>query len=286
MACAPTAPRFAPAEVPADHAVRAPQLPERLAFAGEEVPLDRIDVRESLDHELCLTANWHSRVTLLLKKAPRYFAIIDPILRAEGIPADFRYLAVAESTLDELAVSPSRAVGLWQFLAPTAKEYGLEVSPDVDERYHIEKSTLAACRFLRQSYERFGSWTLAAASYNMGRAGIARQSEKQLEANYYNLLLGPETGRYVYRILAFKLIMEYPERYGFSIAQEARYNPRSFQRLEVDSTIDNLASFAQRRGASYKLLKWLNPWLRTNALPVDSGAVYTIKLMDDKDRTQ
>lgn len=268
------------------HLVAPPPLPRTLSFAGEPVPLENADVRESLDRELCVAANWHSQMLQLLRKKSRYFPIIEPILARNGVPDDFKYLAVTESSLNELAVSPSHAVGLWQFLEGTAREYGLRVDQDVDERYNLEKATQAACDFLKQSYAETGNWAMAAATYNMGKGGVRRQKEKQQESSYYDLMLGRETGRYVFRIMALKLVMENPQDYGFSFETGAGYRPRAYREVQVDSTVSNLAEFAKSYGSSYKLLKWLNPWLRSNTLPVEEGQAYRIKVMDNTQRKE
>ncbi len=252
-------------------------MPEKMEFAGEEVPLHLFDVRESLDRELQVNTYWHSQTVLLLKRANRYFPMIEPILKANGVPDDFKYLAVAESALTH-SVSPSKAVGFWQILEGTAKELGLEVNQEVDERYHIEKSTQAACTFLKKSYEKYGNWTMAAASYNFGRNGIQRQMERQDNTDYYDMVLGEETGRYVYRILAFKAIFDNPQKYGFHLMPNELYPPYSFQNVPVDSAITSIAQFAKTFDTSYKMIKLLNPWLRENFLTNRSKKTYLIKV--------
>lgn len=252
-------------------------IPETIDFAGEQVPLYLFDVRESLDRELQVNTYWHSQTVLLLKRANRYFPIIEPILRERGVPDDFKYLAVAESALTQ-AVSPSKAVGIWQILEGTAKELGLEINNEVDERYHIEKSTHAACSFLIKSYNKYGNWTMAAASYNFGRNGIQRQMERQDNTDYYDMVLGEETGRYVYRILAFKAIFENPIEYGFKFKPNELYPPLSYFEVQVDSAVVSLAQFSKHYSTSYKMLKLLNPWLRESNLLNKAKKTYSIKI--------
>ena len=252
-------------------------IPDTLEFAGEKVPMNYFDVKENLDREFQVNSYWQSQTILIIKRAGRFFPIIDSILKKNGIPLDFKYMAVAESGLQNV-VSPSNAVGFWQFLKPTAKESGLEVNDYVDERYHLEKSTEAACKFLKESYNLFGNWTTAAASYNEGRQAISKQLEYQKENNYYNLSLFDETSRYIYRMISFKQIMEHPQKYGFSINNECLYKPYKYNEISVDSSITNLADFAIKQGANYKTLKILNPWLRNHSLPNKSHKLYMIKI--------
>lgn len=257
-----------------------PYIPENIAFAGERVPLEAQDVREALEWEMCVISNWHSQVLLILKRMPRYFAEIEPILRLHNVPDDFKYLAVVESNLYDRSYSSAHAAGIWQFLEATAREYGLEVNGNVDERYNLQLSTHAACRYLKAGYDRFGSWTMSAASYNMGMNGLQRQSDMQGMRNYYDLFVGVETGRYVFRLIAFKLILEHPDRYGFHLSRSERYPLLNSKHIVVDTTVANLAEFAKSHGANYKTLKWLNPWLRSNELPVVDGKQYTVEIVD------
>jgi len=213
----------------------------------------------------------------LLKKANRFFSVIEPILKKNGIPDDFKYLAVAESGLSQ-AVSPSKAVGFWQILEGTAKDYGLEVNSEVDERYHIEKSTEVACRYLLKSFQKYGNWTMAAASYNFGSNGISKQMDRQENDSYYDMVLGEETGRYVFRILAIKVIFENPERYGFFLDKRDLYPPYQFTEVKVDTAITSIAQFARQFDSNYKLIKMLNPWLRENYLTNKSRKTYSIKI--------
>lgn len=252
-------------------------IPNAIAFAGEQVPIHFFDVRESLDRELQVNTYWHSQTVLLLKRANRYFPIIEPILKEKGIPDDFKYLAVAESALTQ-AVSPAQAVGFWQILAATARELSLEVGDEVDERYHIEKSTYAACDFLLKSYNHYGNWTMAAASYNFGRSGINRQMARQGNNNYYDMVLGEETGRYLFRILAFKVIFEHPEQYGFHLMPDELYPPLKYYEVEVDTAVTSFAQFAEHFNTNYKILKLYNPWLRESYLTNKRGKTYAIKI--------
>lgn len=252
-------------------------LPDSLSFANEKIPLKYFDVRESLDRELQLNTYWHSQTLLLLKRANRFFPIIEPILKEKGIPDDFKYLAVAESALAQ-EISPSKAVGFWQILEKTGKELGLEINKEVDERYSIEKSTKAACDFLQKSYNKFGSWTIAAATYNFGRNGIDHQIERQNNESYYDLILGDETGRYVYRILAFKVILENPQKYGFILKKRDLYPQLKYSYVEVDTPITNIARFAEHFNTNYKMIKTFNPWLRTNYLPNTTRKRYQIQI--------
>ncbi|MFW6289626.1 MAG: lytic transglycosylase domain-containing protein [Mariniphaga sp.] len=254
------------------------KVPDSVVFAGERVPMERFDTRESLDRELLVNSYFHSQTLRFIKMAPRYFAIIDPILKEKGVPEDFRYLAVAESGLNPRAVSPARAVGLWQFLATTAKEYGLEVNSEVDERYHIEKSTYAACDYLLKAYERYGSWAMVAAAYNGGMAGVERQMKRQKNQVYYDLLFGEETSRYVFRIIALKLIMENPEDYNFFVAGEEKYPVVQTRNVEIYGGVPDFADFAYQHNINYKLLKDFNPWLRENKLTNSRGKKYIIKI--------
>jgi hypothetical protein len=249
----------------------------KMDFSGEEVPTFMADVQERLDKEMITNMNYHTNTTLVIKRANKVFPIIEPILAKYGVPDDFKYLAVIESSLVN-AVSPAGARGVWQFMPATAKEKGMEVSDEVDERYHLEKSTEAACKYLLGAKEKFGSWTLAAASYNGGMNGISKKMEEQQVDNYYDLLLTEETSRYVFRILALKEIMSKSDKYGFSIPKEALYYTIPTKKIVVDSSITDLAKFAKTQGVNYKILKIHNPWLRDKKLTNTSGKKYEIEI--------
>ena len=240
-------------------------FPTAVDFAGEPAPLQISDVRERLDRELLINANLDATTVLIIRRANRAFPIIEPILQKYGVPDDFKYLAVIESGLVN-ATSPSGAKGVWQFMPDTAKEKGMEVNELVDERYHLEKSTEAACKYLLTAKQKFGSWTLAAASYNGGMTGVGKKIDEQKVSNYYDLGLTEETSRYVFRILALKEIMKNPAVYGFSIYESDLYSRIPSKKIEVDSTISDLANFAKIQGINYKILKIHNPWLRDKKL--------------------
>jgi len=257
--------------------VYALKLPSNLDFSEEAVPLDQPDIKERLDKELLVNTYWQSNMMLLLKRANKYFPTIEPILEEEGVPDDFKYLAVIESSLENIR-SPKGAKGFWQIMPGTAKEYGLEVNSNVDERYHLEKSTRVACAYLKRAKERLGSWTLAAASYNRGMNGIDRLLSKQLSKNYYDLLLNSETSRYVFRILAVKEIMSNPRAYGFIFDAEDLYQPIPVRKIGLDTAIGNIAQFAKEQSINYKILKIHNPWLIQNHLNNRSRKFYEISI--------
>ena len=259
------------------HEGTAMYFPTSIDFAGESAPLQITDVKERLDRELLINANLDATTALIIKRANRVFPIIEPILVKYGVPDDFKYLAVIESGLTN-AVSGSGAKGVWQFMPDTAKEKGMEVNDIVDERYHLEKSTEAACKYLLSAKEKFGSWTLAAASYNGGMTGVGKRIEEQKVDNYYDLALTEETSRYVFRILALKEIMKNPTQYGFSIFSSDLYAPIPSKKIEVDSTINDLADFAKMQGINYKILKIHNPWLRDKKLLNPTKKKYEIEI--------
>lgn len=261
------------------------ELPKELTFAGEKVPLEYFDVRENLDREILSTSYFHSQTIRYIKNAPRYFSIIEPILKENGIPDDFKYLSVAESGFDIRAVSPSQAVGLWQILESTAKENGLEINSEIDERYNIEKATQAACRIFKDDYERFGSWSLVAASYNGGRNGLNRKIESQKVSSYYDLLFVEETTRYVFRILALKLVMENPVKYGFRIEKEDLYPIIPTKNVEISGSVSDFATYAIEKGINYKILKMFNPWLRDTSLKNIGKKTYILKIPEQGFRT-
>ena len=251
--------------------------PNDLKFADELVPNTSLDVWERLDKELLKNIYWQSNTLLYFKRANKYFPIIEEILAKNNIPDDFKYLALIESGF-EYTVSPSGAAGFWQIMRGTAREYGLEVNYAIDERYNLRKSTEAACSYLRKAYDEFGSWTMAAASYNMGISGVRRKIEKQETNNYFNLHLNDETSRYVFRIIVVKEIMENPRKYGFVFRDNDLYTHPQVKQIRVDSTIDNLYSFAKDHNINYKILKKYNPWLRISKLPDESRRVYYIDI--------
>lgn len=252
-------------------------FPEKIDFAGEETPLHIPDVKERFDRELVVNENLHGSTILIMKRAHKFFPVIEPILAKNNVPDDFKYLAVIESSLTN-ATSSAGAKGFWQFMPQTARENGMEVTEIVDERYHLEKATQAACDYLVNAKEKFGSWTLAAASYNGGMSGLQKQIEFQEMTNYYDLLLVEETSRYVFRILALKEIMKNPDKYGFVIPKEALYVAIPTKKIEVDSAITNLATFAKSQGVNYKELKIHNPWLRDRKLDNPDKKKYTLEI--------
>ncbi|MCF8276613.1 MAG: lytic transglycosylase domain-containing protein [Flavobacteriales bacterium] len=260
-----------------DYRVYSVNIPENLAFCGEKVPVIDEDVHERLDRELLINTYWQSNTMLYHKRANKWFPVIEPILKANGIPDDFKYLALVESGLMNV-VSSAGAVGFWQLLKTTGQEYGLEVNEVIDERYNVVKSTEAACKYLNAAYKRYGSWTLAAASYNMGMNGVERQMNRQEANNYYDLLLNDETSRYVFRVLAAKEIHEHPTKYGFHYRLKDLYTPQQTYTLGVDTAIADLAKFAHDHKANYKILKVFNPWLRDTYLANKSGRHYDILL--------
>ena len=260
-----------------NYKIFAPKVPDIVDFAGEPAPINVFYVHESLDRELLVNTYWHNKTVHLFKLAYRWFPVIEPILEEHGIPDDFKYLAVIESGLTN-AVSPSGAAGFWQFLEGTAKDYKLEVNKYVDERYHLQKSTAAACRYFRDSYQKFGSWTLVAAAYNGGNRRIRESLEEQKQSSYYDLLLSEETSRYVFRILALKTIFEHPTHFGFYLREKDFYPPLSSKTVSVNKDIKDLVAFAAEHGISYKELKMFNPWLRQPSLKVSKGRSYLIAI--------
>jgi membrane-bound lytic murein transglycosylase D len=257
--------------------VRIFDLPEKVSFAGEPVPLNKQDVLERFEREIYVNAYWQSNMVLLLKRSAKFLPIIEKILKENGVPEDFKYVAIAESGLMNV-VSPAGARGFWQIMPATAKEYNLEVSNDVDERYHLEKSTLAACNYLKSAYAKFGNWTSVAASYNMGITGLRKRKEEQSFENYYDLFLNDETSRYIFRLLAFKEIFENPEKYGYELKPSDFYKQPLFRELKVNQSIPNLAHWAIRHNSNYKELKIHNPWLRSTKLPVSKNKDYIIRI--------
>jgi membrane-bound lytic murein transglycosylase D len=252
-------------------------LPDSASFAGEKIPLENIDTRESLEREIIITAYRHSSTILIIKRANRYFPVIEKILKEYKIPDDFKYLAAAESDLSNM-VSPAGATGFWQIMPETGKEEGLEINAEIDERYNIEKSTRFACEYFLKSYAKYGNWTLAAASYNGGRNGIDDQIEIQHVNNYYDLLLTEETARYIFRVVTYKLIISNPGSYGFEIEKKDLYPEIKYNEVKVDSAVTDFADFARKFGTNYKILKLLNPWLRKPFLTNKSGKEYIIKI--------
>ncbi len=252
-------------------------FPTSIDFAGENTPLNISDVRERFERELLINANLDATTLLIIKRANRAFSVIEPILKQNNVPDDFKYLAVIESGLIN-AVSPSGAKGVWQFMPETAKEKGMEVNDIVDERYHLEKATQAACVYLIKAKEKFGTWTMAAASYNGGMSGVSKQMDIQKVTNYYDLLLNDETSRYVFRILALKEIMQNPEKFGFLVEKQDLYSALPTKKMEVDTTISDLASFAIQQGVNYKILKIHNPWLRDKKLDNPIRKKYIIEI--------
>ena len=255
-------------------------IPEMLDFASEGVPIDMFYVKESLDRELLVNTYWHSSSLMLFKRANRWFPVIEPILKKNGIPDDFKYLALIESGLQNVG-SPSGAKGFWQFLKGTAREYGLEVNSGIDERYNVEKSSEAACRYLNDSYERYGNWTLVAAAFNAGNRRITEELKKQKVDSYYDLLLNTETSRYIFRIIALKTIFNDPESYGFHLKDEDLYPPIPTKTVTVTRTIKNLVDFAREHQITYKTLKYFNPWLLKDYLPNRSRRTYHVKIPED-----
>ncbi len=256
------------------------RIPKNLNFAGEKTPTTDFSVRESTERELIVNTYWQSQSLLLHKRANRWFPVIEPILEKNGIPADFKYIALIESQLTNV-VSPQGATGFWQIIESTGTGYGMEITEEVDERYHVVKSTEAACKYFKEAYKIFNNWTLVAASYNLGMAGVQGQLDKQKVNSYYDLAVTEETARYVYRILAMKEIISRPNVYGYMLRKKDLYPAIPTKKIVVDSTINNLADFAISQGINYKILKLFNPWLRTNSLTNDGKKKYTIEIPKD-----
>lgn len=262
-----------------------PTLPRSLSFADEPVPIENYDTRESLEQDIMVSMYMHSRTMTTLRSAKRYFNIIEPILKESGIPMDFKYLAVAESNLNPEAYSPAKAAGLWQILPTTATEAGLEVNATVDERYDVEKSTRVAIKYLKTAYNKFGNWTMAAASYNAGMAGVSRRAASQGVNNYYDLFLPRETMRYVFRILSFKLICGYPDSYGFIIGENDYYKPYEYKTIKVNSANIVWSDIAKQNGTTYKILREMNPWIRDYQHANKTGKTYEVKIPEEGFRT-
>ena len=260
-----------------DYNVYALNVPENLSFAGEPMPLSDPDVLERMDRELLVNTYWQSNALLMFKRANKYFPVIEPILKKHGIPDDFKYLAVIESGLTN-AVSPAGARGVWQIMKTTGREFGLEVNDNVDERYNLELATEVACDYLKKAKDKLGSWTLAAASYNAGMTGVSNRLKDQNVKDYYDLLLGEETGRYMFRIVALKEILNNPAKYGFNFRHKDLYKPIPTYKVAVDTAVTDFVKFSERFGINYKILKLHNPWLREPHLNNKSRKEYFIEI--------
>ncbi|HET6225176.1 MAG TPA: transglycosylase SLT domain-containing protein [Bacteroidia bacterium] len=259
------------------------RIPKNLNFAGEKTPIRDFSVREAMERELVINTYWQSQTLLLHKRANRWFTIIEPILEKNGIPDDFKYIPLIESQLTNV-VSPQGATGFWQLVEPTARQYGLEITEDVDERYNVAKSTEAACKYFKEAYKQFNNWTLVAASYNLGMTGVQSQLDRQKVSSYYDVLLTEETARYIYRLLAMKEIISRPKVYGFILRKKDLYPVIPTKKITIDSTIHSLADFALTEGINYKYLKLFNPWLRTGSLNNPDRKKYILELPKNGDK--
>lgn len=259
-------------------------IPEKLDFAGESVPIKEAQVLESFDRELLVNTYWQSQTVLFIKRSARHFPVIEKILKEEGIPEDFKYLPLIESGFMPV-VSPAGAVGFWQIMKATGEQYGLEIGREVDERYHLEKATRVACAYLKEAYAEFGSWTLAAASYNVGISGLKKQLERQRESSYYALNLNTETARYIYRLLAVKEILSDPEGYGFHVRTKDRYLPLETFKVKIDSSLSHVSHLNKKYGINYRILKYHNPWLRMEYLPNPNNKVYEFVIPKQEDQS-
>ncbi|MFM9944548.1 MAG: lytic transglycosylase domain-containing protein [Bacteroidia bacterium] len=257
--------------------IKTPYLPATVEFCGEKMPINEQDIKERMDRELMSTVFWQSNTMMLMKRSKKYFPVIEPILKENGIPDDFKYLCVHESGLSN-AASPAGAKGFWQLMEGTSKPLGLEINEYVDERYHLEKATRAACLYFRESYATLNNWTLVATSYNRGQAGTGRDLASQEVNSFYDLHMNDETSRYIFRIMAYKLIFENPELYGFYLKMEDYYKIIPSKIDTVDSSINSLSEFAKSKGTNYKMLKLLNPWLRDKTLPNKGRKKYVVVL--------
>ncbi len=253
------------------------RLPSELDFAGERVPLEFPDVREALEREMSVTMYMHSRSLQTFRAMSRYFPVIEPILKKYGVPDDFKYLAMAESGLNPNAISSAKAAGLWQFMVSAAKDFNIETGDNIDMRYHVEQATEAAAKYLLAAYKRYGSWTMAAASYNLGLAGVSRRASAQGVSEYYDLYLPEETMRYVYRILSMKIIGSNLEQYGFVLRGSDFLKPfENYTEVKVSDQNINWNTFAANNGTNYKILRLLNPWIRSYEYANKSGKTYTV----------
>ncbi|WP_416277212.1 lytic transglycosylase domain-containing protein [Parabacteroides bouchesdurhonensis] len=259
-----------------------PEIPNSVPFCGKMIDITRYNMREGFDRELSSFTYFHSTTMLLIKRANRYFPVIEPILKANGIPDDFKYLAVIESHLDPRVSSPARAVGMWQLLEGTAKQYGCTITPTVDERCHVEKATEAACRYLKAAYDKYGDWAAVASSYNAGMGRISGELVKQDADNTFDLWLVEETVRYVYRIMAIKQIFENPYKYGFVLRARDLYKPIECVEVAVSGDVQDLSAFAKEHGITYADLKRFNPWLRDRKL-LTGGKTFKIQIPQEKD---
>jgi len=264
-------------QYPQGYRIVTPPIPGQIEFAGESVPVENFEVFERVEREFIVNTYYHSLTILAIKRANRWFPIIEPILQKNNVPDDFKYLCIAESALENV-ISPAGATGFWQFMKAAGDKYGLEINSQIDERYHVEKSTQAACEYLKDAYETYGTWTMAAASYNMGTNGADNQLERQKTDNYYNLVLNHETSRYIARIVAYKYIMQNIKAYGFDIKDEELYKPLETFEINLDSSVNDFADYSIALGLNYKILKLYNPWLRDNNLSNRNQKVYKIKI--------
>lgn len=253
------------------------QLPKNLDFAGEKVPLHRPEIRERLEREVLVNAFWHSNSVITIKRANKWLPIIDSILRANEVPVDFKYLAVAESGLDNV-ISPANAVGFWQFLSGTARDFGLVVNDEIDQRYDPVLATVAATKYLKKAYERFGNWTTVAASYNLGMNATQKILTKQKPESYYDMLLSEEPARYVFRILAIKNLLENQEVFGFEIPIEQLYRQPKTKSIVLDQSVPDLHDYAKHNGISYSQLRMLNPWIRSYQIKIPAGKSFVVKI--------
>lgn len=255
-----------------------PTSPRKMKFAGQEIDLDRIDMAERMDRELTAMTFTHGNTLLTIKRANRYFPVVAPILKANDMPADLLYLACIESSMNPTAVSPAKAGGLWQLMPATAREYGLEVNDYVDERFDVVKSTEAACKYLKTAYNKYGNWESAAASYNGGMGRISGELKSQQAETAFDLVLAEETSRYMFRLLAMKLIMENPARFGFHLTADQLYQPLDCEIVEVSEPVADWPTWAIEHGISYLTLRNANPWIRAKSLPNDSGKIYKVSV--------
>lgn len=262
--------------------VYCPEVPASVKLCGKTIDLDRTDMYERYDRELSSIVYTHGNTMLIIKRANRYFPEIAPILRANGVPEDLLYLACVESSLNPRAYSPAKAAGFWQFIPSAAKEYGLEVNDEVDERYNLEKATAAACRYLKKAYGRYGDWPSAMAAYNGGQARISRELDAQDADTSLDLYLAEETTRYPYRVMAMKTVLENPAKYGFRLRDNQLYQPHKFKTVEVSGPVEDWPTWAKEHGITYSVLREENPWIRAKKLTNKTGKTYKVRIPDAK----